>query len=783
MTIYAEQVEEVTGAVEITTPTSFTWFGAPSPELPARMRRAIAPAIARSHLLFILRNHIYNDFYRVGFASRMAPEVGEASVSCRETHLAAQLAQANCGGGCWEPGWIVRRCENGAVAVRGRGLELWVTREDCRPPPGAALALGCSVALRLPKDAREASPGYYAALSDQPLVWDGAATLVRIYWNMAPAGAAPLMRAITSHLNAARLPFRLKVLNNAISYSRCDTAVLYMLKNDLRAAAPLLAAVYRDCREGMRPGVPAFTKTIGPGVGLAEDIGEGESFGQHRSQLLAEGLIRAFEHGERHRDARVQSVVETFTQAGVDLDHPYLRRGSADDYDLSVDAPGTASGRARREEPAGPDAFLAVATEIGGRLVAEAVWHRDRCNWLGLLPHVYGAGQIGLSYGALGHDLYDGTSGIALFLAELHCLTGDDAMRRTALGAIRQALRAVNDAGPLSIGLYTGSLGVAFAAASVGILLSEEALAARARHLVGRIARDPAAARGFDFLSGRAGGVTALLVLHEAIGEGRFLDLALRLGNDLIRSAEKTACGWSWRSDDGVSHRNLTGLSHGAAGAAHALVELFDLTGEQAYRTAAEEALGYERAWFSEEAGNWPDFREQPRRRKPARHGTFRTQWCHGAAGIALSRLRAQEVLGEVGCHEETRLALATTERDTLAALQQGTLSYCLCHGLGGNADVLLEGREVLSGGGDVAKAIGTAGMVAHSRTDVPWPCGIPVPGRETPGLMLGLAGIGHFYARLALPALIPTLLLPRRRDFSRRLEGLAMLRHEAPHP
>jgi lantibiotic biosynthesis protein len=252
----------------------------------------------------------------------------------------------------------------------------------------------------------------------------------------------------------------------------------------------------------------------------------------------------------------------------------------------------------------------------------------------------------------------------------------------------------------------------------------------------------------------------------------------VRLGDELIDSAEKTTSGWSWRADDGTSHRNLTGLSHGAAGAAHALLELFEVTGVGPYRAAAEQAVRYERTWFSEEVRNWPDFREEPRRRKPSRPGTFRTQWCHGAAGIALTRLHAQDVLDRRACRGESLVALATTESDTAAALERGTLSYCLCHGLGGNADVLLEGRDVLPSGAVLAEAIGRAGLAAHARTGVPWPCGIPVPGGETPGLMLGLAGIGHFYARLALPTVVPTLLLPSRRDFVRKLQALAAVRH-----
>ena len=768
MSDYAEQLADVVEAVEITSPTTFAWFGAPCRPLPARVRRALAADVARSHLLYVLRNHIYTNFYRVGFASRMAPETGESALTCQETQLTARLAAANQGAGSWEPGWQVRSCDNGSVAVHGRDLELWVDRSDCRPVAGE-LAPGAPVLLRLPSEACGASPGYYVALSDDPLVWDEGRTLVRLYWNVAPSGAADLVRGVTARLNGAGVPFRLKVLDNAISYARRDTAVLYLLRDDVGTAAPLLADVHAACRGALRPGVPAFTKPLASGLAVAEDPGTGQSFGEHRSELVAAGLIRA---AGRARGDRLRVVVQTLREAGVALDRPYLRPGSADGYALPVDGSPAVPDAVRGGRD--PDAALTLAAQIASRLAAEALWDRDRCSWLGLLPHAHGPHQISLSYGALGSDLYDGTSGIALFLAEMHCLTGDPALKRTAIGAVRQALGRARR-GPLSLGLYSGSLGIALAVGAVGVLLAEEALVKSARGVARRAAR--AAAEGFDLLSGRAGGIVALLTLAELADDRELVALAARRGDELIATAEHDAAGWSWRSDDGVSHRNLTGLSHGAAGAAHALLELAFATGAERYVVAAEGALAYERTWFSAAAGNWPDFREQPRRRRPAEPGTFRTQWCHGAPGIALARLRAAELLGSAQCRDEARIALATTARETAAAVDDGSLSWCLCHGLAGNADVLLEGAELLDGAAaHVAGDIGEAGLAGYGRTGAPWPCGIPVPGRETPGLMLGLAGIGHFYARLARPYEVPSLLLVCPRDFRRRLEALALL-------
>ena len=44
-------------------------------------------------------------------------------------------------------------------------------------------------------------------------------------------------------------------------------------------------------------------------------------------------------------------------------------------------------------------------------------------------------------------------------------------------------------------------------------------------------------------------------------------------------------------------------------------------------------------------------------------------------------------------------------------------------------------------------------------------------------GLMLGLAGIGHFYLRLQFPDHVPSVLLLRRQEFAQKIEMLKHLR------
>ena len=73
----------------------------------------------------------------------------------------------------------------------------------------------------------------------------------------------------------------------------------------------------------LRPEIPAFTLALAPGVGLAEDA-DGDSFGIRRCALLADGIVRAHEHGLTTIEARVEAIAARFGEDGVSIDAPYL---------------------------------------------------------------------------------------------------------------------------------------------------------------------------------------------------------------------------------------------------------------------------------------------------------------------------------------------------------------------------------------------------------------------------------------------------------------------------
>ncbi|HTN24812.1 MAG TPA: lanthionine synthetase LanC family protein [Solirubrobacteraceae bacterium] len=381
---------------------------------------------------------------------------------------------------------------------------------------------------------------------------------------------------------------------------------------------------------------------------------------------------------------------------------------------------------------------LPTAAAIAAALAHEAVWYRGQCNWAG--PD-----------GALSPALGDGTAGIALFLAGLHAASGGAEVRRTALGAIGQALA---HAGELPAdGLYDGRPGVAVAAARCALLLGDERLRAHAARLARAPRRAPAAAH--DLSAGTAGTIAALLALARLLPDERLVARAARLGDELTAAARRGAGGWSWAPAGAPADHGLCGVAHGTAGAAWALLELFAATGAEHHRDAARRALDHAHHWFDGAHGDWPDLRGV-RRREP--RGSFRSPypgtWRDGAPGIALVLLRAQAVLGDERAGALAKLALATTSARAQETLREHDADFTLAAGLAGSADALLQG-----GATALARHIGDVAVGRYAGELDGWPCGRAGGGRA-PSLLRGHAGIGLFYLRLHDAATPSALLL-----------------------
>jgi lantibiotic modifying enzyme len=392
------------------------------------------------------------------------------------------------------------------------------------------------------------------------------------------------------------------------------------------------------------------------------------------------------------------------------------------------------------------EAFVDAAAGIGRTIVADAVWHGGECSWIGAVVEPEDPSRP--EYRPVGTAVYDGTGGIGRFLARLYAATGDPSTRRTALGALRHATARPGGGD----GLFGGALGVAWAAREAGMLLGADELVAAGDALAHAWARSELRAaeegrhgdaRCPDVVMGAAGALTALLAAGE-------LDAAVVLGEGLLAGATVTRHGWSWRGLSRRRDNHLCGVAHGAGGIAWALLELFAATREARWAEGARGAFDYERSWLDDVSGTWPDLRV-PSQRGAHTPGMVAT-WCYGEAGIALSRQRAVEVLGEGRHRGDAEIAAATTRRHLVERMPFAIDDLSLCHGSAGAADALLA-----AGHDDVATTLGEVALERFGDGD--WPCGLV---GTAPGLFRGTSGIGWLFLRLHDRSVDSPLALPR---------------------
>jgi hypothetical protein len=243
-----------------------------------------------------------------------------------------RISASNSGSSSWQPGWILRGFEpDGQIVAEKFGIRFWMPSSDFEATSSRA-QIGDTGWVRVPKECWGLLPGFYLALGDAREVQSDGGGTVRVYWHLWSGGTVPLMDSLTRRLNQAGVGFSLKVLAVPLAYPRSDAAVLYLPACAYQELVPLLGCAYREIRPWLRPSVSAFAKTIAPGVGLAEDPGDGASFGQHRCRLVATELTRP---GTLTADTGVQrwnAVMSALRRNGWDPERLYLNPGSLDRY-------------------------------------------------------------------------------------------------------------------------------------------------------------------------------------------------------------------------------------------------------------------------------------------------------------------------------------------------------------------------------------------------------------------------------------------------------------------
>jgi type 2 lantibiotic biosynthesis protein LanM len=350
--------------------------------------------------------------------------------------------------------------------------------------------------------------------------------------------------------------------------------------------------------------------------------------------------------------------------------------------------------------------------------------------------------------------LYDGITGTALFLAALERVTGTTEFHGLLLGAINAVAlvlpstdeQKVSEQFAIGAGIGLGSIiyGLTKIADLLGLAMALDLAQGYARLITPSIIKSDSA---FDLMTGAGGCILALLALYRLTKESHLLELAKLCGDHLLQNRSLSESGLrSWKTIQG---KMLAGYSHGAAGIAHALIELYRATSLREFRDAANEACGFENSLFSTQMRNWPNLTDL------AEDGsmTFWNTWCHGATGIGLGRMACRESL-EIKVQNDIDEALNTTLVEQFAALDHP------CCGNMGRVELFLFAGAMLGRKMYLDKANQIANGVLR-RARLRGHYGLGTNGSfSSPSFHQGVAGIGYQMLRLAAPNTLSSVLL-----------------------
>jgi len=259
-------------------------------------------------------------------------------IMLEDLYFTQKLQKANSGTGYISPGWQVISSESNGIIVQQNRIRLFAQRNEILSTFGNEIQNNATVSLFMPKDAPYMHPGYYTIIGNAGFFATRDARLVRLYCNILPDHAPDFIEYLTSLLNNKHIKYSMKILNNPIAYTRPDTVVLYLAHNAALTLWQDLQVLYKQKRTAFTHGTPAFAKQLATGIAIAEEPEIEDtlrmSFGQHRSFLVAQGLLHAFQQTQNTVEERYQSIYDTFCEKKLTVEKPYLNANGEDVYEI-----------------------------------------------------------------------------------------------------------------------------------------------------------------------------------------------------------------------------------------------------------------------------------------------------------------------------------------------------------------------------------------------------------------------------------------------------------------
>lgn len=331
----------------------------------------------------------------------------------------------------------------------------------------------------------------------------------------------------------------------------------------------------------------------------------------------------------------------------------------------------------------------------------------------------------------MGSGLYNGMGGLAIFYLSLFRVSGVTRYRHEAERILAGISKSQGHfTSELTVSAYFGLTSYLYILVNYQLMTSRQTYQANIDEVLLQLAAFPHDGDEFDLIHGWCGAVTVLVNFYQLEKRETLLPLIEKF-SQAIQSALALENGTLLLKATGKPL--LTGFSHGISGVLHALGKVWEVTKEPGLVELIVQWLQAENRQTAD--GFWLDLRETAK-------SSSTIKWCHGDAGILISRRGLIQVMGEA-LGAETRAVLEQdAERCERHLWEQGLGSgYSLCHGDFGNLMCLLRlYRETCNEQG-IAKVKRALSQVTDNFFNEDF-----LDERNIPdlGMMLGITGVGQ---------------------------------------
>ena len=355
------------------------------------------------------------------------------------------------------------------------------------------------------------------------------------------------------------------------------------------------------------------------------------------------------------------------------------------------------------------------------------------CSWIG--SKVDKMDNNDWSYQVCDVDLYDGNSGIALFLLYLWKETKNKKYLDVALEAIEPIKLKIKhnifNKENLS-GAFKGASGLFYVLNKFGKVLKDEAYDKFIKNNLSILDRLSEIDNIYDLIGGNVGLIAVLLSIYQNTLDYELKESMLKVCYKCVKRLKENIT--IENGNDYIINKNAlkySGFSHGTCGLIAYIYKLYTITMDKEIYVFFSKLLKYERETFkSEKMQDWHISTE---------NDDLSYGWCHGSPGILLSRV----ILKELGYKDEiidfeVNIALTNILKFGIG----NNISYC--HGDLGNIDILLYYSKVFNDKKVDEIARDMLNRLYQNTLKDNWN-NINKSYSKFKGLLIGISGIGMF--------------------------------------